>query len=105
MYRCKKCRRLVATESNTIPVPERIHQQIDPWRQPRRAPKGADCNSCQRMYIPVTPHLAIWLDETLQSLVLTVSSGAEHLQSASLCACRHAKLKQGTTAFSWLSQH
>ena len=40
VYRCKKCRRLVATESNTIPVPDQAPCHNAAWRYQASRAKG-----------------------------------------------------------------
>lgn len=40
VYRCKKCRRLVATESNTIPVPDQAPSHHAAWRYQASRAKG-----------------------------------------------------------------
>ena len=40
VYRCKKCRRLVATESNTIPVPDQAPSHNAAWRYQSSRAKG-----------------------------------------------------------------
>lgn len=40
VYRCKKCRRLVATESNTIPVPDQAPSHNAAWRYQASRAKG-----------------------------------------------------------------